>query len=130
MLVCVIPAHWWLSIRGGQAVRLDFNRPETFGSALRGANAVFLLTPRHERMPAWVASLVAVAKAVGVDRIVRLSAMGANWQSAITLGRGHRAAEKAIEQSGLEYTILRPQAGSVVVCNSSDAELLNSCGYS
>jgi uncharacterized protein YbjT (DUF2867 family) len=92
------------------AVALDFDQLETFGPALQGASAVFLLTPLHEQMPAWVGNLVAAAEEAGVRRIVRLSAMGADWQPAITLGRVHRAAERAIEQSGLDYTILRPNA--------------------
>ena len=92
------------------AVELDFARPETFGAALRGAGAVFLLTPLHEHMPAWVTSFIAAAKVAGVSRVIRLSALGADWRSAITLGRVHRVAERAVEASGLDFTILRPNA--------------------
>jgi uncharacterized protein YbjT (DUF2867 family) len=43
-----------------------------------------------------------------VKKIVKLSAFGAELEPGIALGRHHRAAEKHIEASGLEWTFLRP----------------------
>lgn len=89
---------------------LDLDRPSGFDRTLDGVRRVFLLTPLHERMVEQAAALIERAAAQGVKHIVRLSAMGADFDPPITLGRVHRAVEALIEQSGIDYTFLRPNA--------------------
>ncbi len=91
-------------------VEFDLNRPSDFERALPGVSHVFLLTPLHERMVEQAAPLIERAAAHGVDRIVRLSAMGADLDAPVTLGRVHRAVETLIEGCGVDYTFLRPNA--------------------
>jgi uncharacterized protein YbjT (DUF2867 family) len=93
---------------GAELVELDLNKPETLHAAFKGVEKVFLLTPFVPNMVEIGADLVKEAKKAGVKYIVRLSAMGAEIEPGITLGRWHREVEKAIEGSGIPYTILRP----------------------
>lgn len=91
-----------------EPVEFDFNRPKTIGAAFKGVEKLFLLTPFVSNMVEMGTNLVEMAKRAGVKYIVRLSAMGADIEPGITLGRWHREVEKSIEGSGIPYTILRP----------------------
>jgi len=48
------------------------------------------------------------ARRAGVQYVVRMSAMGADLQPSIQLGRWHRQVEEMIESSRIPFTILRP----------------------
>ncbi len=90
------------------AVDFDYEKPETLAAACKGADKVFLLTPFAENQVELGTRLVDAAKAAGVKHIVKLSAMGADQEPGIQLGRWHRAIEKHIEASGIAWTFLRP----------------------
>ena len=89
-------------------VTFEYEKPETMRAALEGVDAVFLLTPFANNQVELGKSLVDAAKAAGVKRIVKLSAMGCEHEPGIQLGRWHRAVEKHIEASGIAWTFLRP----------------------
>lgn len=97
-----------LSAANVTPVDFDYERPATFAAALDGVEAVFLLTPFTPNQVELAAGLVDAAKQAGVKRIVKLSAIGAEQEPGIQLGRWHRAIEKHIEASGLAWTFLRP----------------------
>lgn len=92
----------------------DLGDPGSLRAALSGAGRVFLLTTtrtreaggqlEHER------NAIAAAQEAGVGRVVKQSALGADERAPMRYLRGHRAAEKELEASGLHYTILRPAA--------------------
>jgi len=94
--------------RTGGDTHFDLDDPATWAPALDGAAAVYLVEPnlqpgvdRQARIP----RLVADAVAAGVQRLVLLSAHG--------VGRaddGHplKAAEQAVRDSGVDWTILQP----------------------
>ena len=88
---------------GAEVVELDLGKPETLAAAVKGASAVFAATPYH-LLPAGEEALIGAAKAAGVRRFVKLSALGveANPDSPHTL------AEKTLANSGLSWTIVRP----------------------
>ena len=86
----------------------DFDRPATFGPALNGVETVFLLSPADARVARRESAFVAAAKAAGVRRIVKFSVLGAAEDAPFSFGRWHGAAERAVVESGLEYTFLRP----------------------
>lgn len=88
---------------GQEAVQLDFEKPETLGPALRGVETMFLLSSTV----APEANVVRAAKDAGVRRIVKLSVVRSAREE-FTFGQWHRAAERAIEDSGLQWTFLRP----------------------
>jgi len=89
-------------------VPFDLNRVESMTRALTGGDAFFSLTPLVENLVAAGKNAVQAAKAAGIKKIVRSSAQGAGPDAAIELGRWHYAVEKAVEDSGIPFTILRP----------------------
>ena len=94
--------------RGIKAVLGDFSRPGTLGAALKGVRQVFLLTtPQPDLVKVEGAFLKEAARA-GVDRVVRLSAVGAGPWAASPLIRAHGQCEAQLEASGLAWTLLRP----------------------
>jgi uncharacterized protein YbjT (DUF2867 family) len=92
-----------LDIAGVETSPLNFGDPETFGPALAGVDALFLLSSdvAHE------ADLVEAARGAGVGRIVYLSSYGAETDDFL-VGRMHRRIERQIEDSGMRWTFLRP----------------------
>lgn len=94
--------------QGVEAVPFDWEKPETFGPALQGVEKVFLLTPMSEKQVEYTQALTDAAKKAGVKHIVKLSVMGADAEPGISLGRMHRDGEKAIKNSGIAWTMLRP----------------------
>ncbi|MFL6325199.1 MAG: SDR family oxidoreductase [Nitrososphaeraceae archaeon] len=93
---------------GVQIAQLDYNKPDTLSTALRGVNKVFLLTPFQSNMVDLTLNLVNEAKNVGVKHIVKQSVLGADAEQEITSSRLHRQAEKIIEESAIPFTFLRP----------------------
>jgi uncharacterized protein YbjT (DUF2867 family) len=88
-----------------ESVQIDYNKPETLAAALKGVDKLFLVTPETLNAPELVSNLVTEAKKAGIRYIVRLSAMG---ESSIASVRLHLEGEKIIEESGIPFTILRP----------------------
>lgn len=87
----------------------DLDRPETFSAALAGGvETVFLLSPADARLAGRERAFVTAAREAGVRRIVKFSVLGAATDAPFSFGRWHGEAERAIVESGLEYTFLRP----------------------
>ena len=59
-------------------------------------------------MPAKTAVILKAAKKAGVEHVVRLSAIGVDPKGTFPLSRLHGAADSAVMESGLGWTILRP----------------------
>ncbi|HTL99151.1 MAG TPA: SDR family oxidoreductase [Holophagaceae bacterium] len=93
-----------LEAKGVAVVRGDLS---DLGPALKGVDTLFLLSSSPDPYPQ-EAPAIAAAKAAGVKRIVKLSALGASADSANGFFRGHARVERLIEESGLEWTSLRP----------------------
>jgi uncharacterized protein YbjT (DUF2867 family) len=93
--------------RTGGDVRLDLDSPATWGDALDGIGAVYVVEPGGaqpgpgRRVPAFVARAVAA----GARRVVLLSAHGVD---AAPASHPLRVAEDAVRSSGAAWTILRP----------------------
>jgi uncharacterized protein YbjT (DUF2867 family) len=86
----------------------DLDRSETIEAALGGVDRLFLLTTQSSRQPDWERSVIAAAARAGVAHLVKLSVFRADEQSPLRFARQHRQAERALEQSGLAWTIVRP----------------------
>jgi uncharacterized protein YbjT (DUF2867 family) len=95
---------------GLETVALDLTETRDMVQALHGCAKLFLLTPFVTDMVAMSNSLVDAAKEAGVEHVVRLSAVGAGPDAAITLAKWHTAAELYLERSGLAFTHLRPNS--------------------
>jgi uncharacterized protein YbjT (DUF2867 family) len=92
------------------AVEADLDRPETLPPVLAGAERLFLLTPHGPEQARREAAAIDAAVAAGVRRIVKVSgtaaSVGPNGPGATALA--HWRGEQRIEQSGLQFTFLRP----------------------
>jgi uncharacterized protein YbjT (DUF2867 family) len=92
---------------GRDAVTVDYARPETLAPALDGVDALFLLGSGAMGQTEGEINVVRAAKAAGVGRVVKLSVIGAAEEE-FGFARAHRPVERAIEESGLAWTFLRP----------------------
>lgn len=84
-------------------VRFDWSDQDTWSGALAGATAVYVVAPAD---PAAAEPFVKQATAAGVGRFVVLSARGIDQVP--DAFHGMTAAETAVRESGVEWTILRP----------------------
>jgi len=76
--------------------------------AVRGIDKLFMLTPVTPDQVEIGQTLVRLAADAGVQRIVKLSFIGADREPDVTLCRWHRQMERAIEDSGVPWTFVRP----------------------
>jgi uncharacterized protein YbjT (DUF2867 family) len=90
---------------GLDGVIMDYNKPETIRTALRGVEKIFLVGPHVRDLPALEANFIKEVRAAGRPHIVKLSALGGRESMSPS---GHRDSEENIEASGLPYTFLRP----------------------
>jgi len=86
----------------------DLRDEVTVREAVRGIDRLFMLTPVTPDQAEIGRTLVQAAADAGVQRIVKLSIIGADLEPGIALGRWHREMERAIEESGVAWTFLRP----------------------
>jgi uncharacterized protein YbjT (DUF2867 family) len=71
---------------------------------------------------------IQAAKQTGVRRIVRSSFIGAS-ETGIALGRDHKAVEQAVETSGVQHTILRPNTFMQSYAMNADSMRRDSAFY-
>jgi uncharacterized protein YbjT (DUF2867 family) len=95
--------------RGREVVVIDYARPATLQSALQGCDTLFLLGPNVPEQTRLELNAVHAARAAGVRHIVKQSVLGAG-EERYSLARIHRPVEVAIEDSGLDWTFLRPNS--------------------
>ena len=93
---------------GIRQVPTDINDLESLTRALTGGEALFSVTPLVDNLVAAGTLAVRAAQKAGIRKIVRMSAQSAGPNATIQLGRWHYALEKAVEDSGIPFTILRP----------------------
>ena len=102
----VTPDRRWDEL-GIEQVAADAGDPTSLDPAFDGNERFFSVSPLVENLAQLGTNTIEAAKNAGVRYIVRSSAMGAS-EKAITMGRLHREVEKAVETSGIPYTILQP----------------------
>lgn len=86
-------------------VILDYEKAETFKTAFEGIEKFFLATPTgYPQIEELIIPVINAAKESGVSHLVSLSAAGVQQDSATPLS----IAEKCVQNSGIDYTILRP----------------------
>ena len=98
----LVPRDW------SGRVSADLDRPATLDAALDGVDRLFLLTRQTSRQLAQEQAVVAAAARAGVGRVVKLSVFRADERSPLQIARQHRRAERALQDSGLQHTVLRP----------------------
>ena len=93
---------------GPDTVVGDLAKPASLDAAMSGVDKVFLLsTPAHDER-AWHRNAVDAAKRAGVGQLVRNSILGADPKSPARFVRHHGLADGDLRESGVPYTILRP----------------------
>ena len=95
--------------QGVEVVRGDYGDPGSLDAPTEGVTAVFLVgvpgpSAQHDR------ALVAAAERAGVRRLVKLSAIGTGDPEAGPFGQWHADGERAVRESGAEWTVLRPSS--------------------
>ncbi len=83
-------------------------RPDSLPAAFRGAEKIFLLAAPGPAGPALDRRAAAAARESSVSHVVKLSALGADTAAEDPIARWHLAGERAVANSGLAYTFLRP----------------------
>jgi len=91
-----------------EVVEGNFDRPETLLAALDGVERAFLLTHSSERAQAQQIAFIDAARQSGVAQMVKLSQFDADVNAPGRFQRYHAVVEAALQESGLAYTILRP----------------------
>lgn len=87
----------------------DLAEPDRLKTVLDGADALFLLLAGELVVTGGdTPGLLGAARAGGVRRVVLLSSQGTRTRPGAVPYAGLRAAEDAVRDSGLEWTILRP----------------------
>ncbi len=86
-------------------INFDFETPETFDSALKGIDTIFLLRPPHiAHIEKYFRPLITKIKDHKVNEVVFLSVQGAEKSKVIP----HNKIEKLIQEYKLDYIFLRP----------------------
>jgi uncharacterized protein YbjT (DUF2867 family) len=85
-------------------VKLDYADTTTFAHALDGVERMFVMHPLGKVSNALLDAFIDAAKQAGVQHIVMMSALGANEHPDDPICR----LEQSVKESGLAYTILRP----------------------
>ncbi len=86
----------------------DLDNPRSLPSAFEGVQDVWLLTPNGPRAPEHHMNAVWAARQAGVERVVRLSAVGAAHDAPNRSGRLHALSDRETERCGMRWTILQP----------------------
>lgn len=86
----------------------DLEQPATLGPALDGVGTVFLASSDHPRQDALEISMIEACRARGIARVVKLSAQSAGLEPPVSFGVLHARAERALRESGMAWSILRP----------------------
>lgn len=93
---------------GADHVQGDLSRPATLDAAMSGVDKVFLLGPAHHDEAAWHRNAIDAAARAGVQHLVVSSILGADPASKARFVRHHGEADAHLRESGVPWTILRP----------------------
>ncbi len=89
---------------GAVPVAFDFERPETFLSALDGVDRVFLMRPPQMSDASAMRPFVEAMSEAGIEHVVFMSVQGAGSNPFVP----HHGIESLLKKSGLSWTFLRP----------------------
>lgn len=101
-------AHW--SARGAEVATGDFSEPASLDAAMQGVERVFILSPGAPDVAQLQGNAVEAAQRAGVRHLVKLSALGVSPDAPVSLLRWHADVERQIVDSGVGYTILKPNS--------------------
>ena len=91
-------------------VQADLRDTAAIEGALGETSRLFLLTGNEAGFGPLQITVVQAAERVGVEHVVKLSALGASDHSKSAIGREHWEVEQALQRTGMQWTLLRPHA--------------------
>lgn len=94
--------------RGAEAVIGDLGDPASLPPAFAGVDDLWLLVANGPLAPEHSMNAIWAARQAGVERVVRLSAIGAAHDAPTRSGRLHALSDHEVQSSGMRWTILRP----------------------
>lgn len=97
-----------LQDQGVQVVVGDLDDPRSLPPAFKGVQDLWLLVPNGPRASENSMNALWAARQAGVERVVRLSAIGAAHDAPTRSGRLHAMSDRELQVSGMSWTILRP----------------------
>ncbi len=97
-----------LSDLGVDARPFDFEDVDSMVRAMDGCQRMFLIIPLQERLTRFGHLAVQAAKDAGIEYIVRTSGYAASSDAHWRLGREHGMVDQFVEDSGIPFTVLRP----------------------
>jgi uncharacterized protein YbjT (DUF2867 family) len=97
-----------LRTQGVQVVVGDLDDPGSLPPAFEGVQDLWLLVPNGPRAAENSMNAVWAARQAGVERVVRLSAVGSALDAPTRSGRLHALSDHELQMSGMRWTILRP----------------------
>lgn len=86
----------------------DLDEPESLPAAFAGVSDLWLLNAVTPRQPENSMNALWAAKRAGVERVVRMSAIGAAHDAPTRNGRLHALSDAELAASNLKWTIIRP----------------------
>jgi uncharacterized protein YbjT (DUF2867 family) len=93
-----------------EVVKGDLSDAASVESAMKGVTRAFLVVGSFPGSTKLHNDAIDTAKKAGVKHLVRLSVVGAELKSPVTLARWHAESDAHLAKSGLHYTILQPGA--------------------
>jgi len=96
--------------RGIVWLRADLHDAALLEPALAGTTRLFLLTDNQAGFADLQIRILRAAESLGVEHVVKLSALGASNHSKSWIAREHWQVEQALQKSSMTWTILRPHA--------------------
>jgi uncharacterized protein YbjT (DUF2867 family) len=96
------------SLGASEVVQGDFHNTAEVADAVNGVRTVILIAGDAPDQEVQEINVVNAAKNAGVQHIVKLSAQSAGLTPPASFGKKHIQVEKAIEQSGMQWTFIRP----------------------
>jgi uncharacterized protein YbjT (DUF2867 family) len=91
-----------------EVVAGDLDDPRSLPPAFEGVQDLWLLTPNGPRAPENNMNALWAARQAGVERVVRLSVVGAAHDAPNRSGRLHALSDGETERCGMRWTVLRP----------------------
>jgi uncharacterized protein YbjT (DUF2867 family) len=91
-----------------EVVELNFEDQFLIDRSLEGIRTLFLVTPIAREQVEYARRMIDRSLSCGVEHIVTLSIMGSELEPGTQITRWHRRIERYLEQSGIAFTILKP----------------------
>ena len=93
-----------------ELVRGDLSDPSSLPAAFEGIEKAYIVAAVHRDTERWFQNFFAAAREAGVAQLVKFSGMRADVDSPSEIIRQHGRSDEALMESGIPYTILRPNS--------------------